>query len=100
MSAGLQRDGAERVSTQGDARLSDLPGSALGLAGDTVLLCGETARGHRAMTFLQQLIRRWRERHVDTAWAPTGYRYSFRGYDSSKPSLAARRARECEVEQR
>jgi hypothetical protein len=52
------------------------------------------------MTFLQQLIRRWRERHVDAAWAPTGYRYSFRGYDSSKPSLAARRARECEVEQR
>jgi hypothetical protein len=50
--------------------------------------------------WIRRLIRRWRERHADPAWQPTGYRYSFRGYDSSKPSLAARRARELDAQQR
>jgi hypothetical protein len=52
------------------------------------------------VSWLQQLIRRWRERHADPAWAPTGVRQVFTGYDQTKPNLAARRARECELEQR
>jgi hypothetical protein len=50
--------------------------------------------------WIRRLIRRWRERHADPAWKPTGFTYRFTGYDDTKPSLAARRARECEIAQR
>lgn len=44
------------------------------------------------MTWLQQLIRRWKERRPDPAWKPTGVTYRFKGYDDSKPTQAAQRA--------
>ena len=44
------------------------------------------------MTWLGRLIRRWRERAPDPAWAPTGVRQVFVGYDQAKPGQAAQRA--------
>ena len=52
------------------------------------------------MSWLGRLIRSWREREPDPAWAPTGVRQIFSGYDQAKPRAAARRALELDAQQR
>jgi hypothetical protein len=52
------------------------------------------------MSWLLRLVRRWRERQADPAWAPTGVRQVFSGYDQAKAGAAARRALALEVQQR
>jgi hypothetical protein len=52
------------------------------------------------VTWLQQLIRRWRERDVDLAWKATGIRQTYAGYDQGKAQLASARADALERQRR
>jgi hypothetical protein len=52
------------------------------------------------MTWLQCVIRRWREREVDVAWKATGVKQTYAGFDPTKARLASARADALETQRR